>query len=472
MGKKRTKGVHVGAWEKTSYGLYFWGQNVFYALVGTSIQTYFADVGITAAVVALMVLLTKIWDAVNDALFGVLVDKIRFKKGRYMPWIRISLIPIALSSLFLFAMPSNLPMGVRIFWAVLGYVAWDMSYTLCDVPIYILPMSMTDNVKERNGILSFGRYLGVVGILMGSIMLPAMQQRLGWLGVALLFIALAVISMMPICFTAKERNIVRPEESVTLKQMVDYVVKNKYLLIFYMAMFITGASNFSGALSMFFARYNLGNQGIASLLGLITMVPMLLVGAFVPMLIKKVDKYYVYLGINLFNAVLGVIRYFAGYSNLGVYIALNLLSSVAASAGGIIVFLFTPDCIEYGTYHTGERAEGVATAIQSFFNKLTGSVSASLAMLIVGFFGFVSGENAAQPDSALEGIWLCMTIFPAIGSAVAALALRFYKLRDRDVQIMASYCAGEIDRTEAESHLSARYGAAATLPKMTVSSDE
>jgi probable glucitol transport protein GutA len=251
MAKKLKEGFHVGTWEKTTYGLYFWGQNIIYALVGMNVQTLFSDVGITAAVVALMVFVTKFWDAVNDALFGIIVDKLRFKKGRYMPWIRLSLGPIVISSVFLFALPATIPIGLKVFWGVLGYVAWDMSYTLCDVPIYILPMSMTDNIKERNGILSFGRYLGVVGVLLGSISLPMAQARLGWLGVAVLFSILTVITMLPICFTARERNIVRAENGVTFKQMFTYIAKNKFILIFYVSMFISGATNFAASLTLF-----------------------------------------------------------------------------------------------------------------------------------------------------------------------------------------------------------------------------
>jgi probable glucitol transport protein GutA len=216
-----------------------------------NVQALFSDAGITAAVVALMIFATKLWDAVNDTFFGVIVDKLRFKKGRYMPWIRLSLGPIAISSIFLFALPATIPIGLKIFWAVLGYVAWDMSYTLCDVPIFILPMSMTDNIKERSGVLSLGRYLGVVGILLGSISLPMAQARLGWFGAAVLFSILAVAAMLPVCFAVKERNIVRTESSVTFKQMFTYIAKNKFILIFYVSMFISGATNFAASLTLF-----------------------------------------------------------------------------------------------------------------------------------------------------------------------------------------------------------------------------
>lgn len=75
--------------EKISYGLYFMGQNVFYGLIGY-MTTYFTDIGITAALVAIVALITKVWDAINDPIFGMIMDKVNFKKGKFLPWLRFS----------------------------------------------------------------------------------------------------------------------------------------------------------------------------------------------------------------------------------------------------------------------------------------------------------------------------------------------------------------------------------------------
>ncbi len=77
--------------EKISYGLYFMGQNVFYGLIGY-MTTYFTDIGITAALVAIVALITKVWDAINDPIFGMIMDKVNFKKGKFLPWLQISVI--------------------------------------------------------------------------------------------------------------------------------------------------------------------------------------------------------------------------------------------------------------------------------------------------------------------------------------------------------------------------------------------
>jgi probable glucitol transport protein GutA len=470
MPRKLKDGYNVGLWEKTSYGLYFFGQNIFYGLIAYNVQTFYSDAGITAATVALILLVTKIWDAVNDPIFGVLIDKIRFKKGRFLPWLRLSLPFIAVTSIIMFALPYSGSMTLKVIWATASYVAWDMSYTLCDVPIFVLPMSMTDNIKERTGILSVGRYLGTVGIMGTMMIVPAVEARLGWFKTGFALSVLGALFCLPICLSGKERHIVRPANEVTLKQMFQYVAGNKYLLIFYLSLFICNLTNFGTSMSIFFARYNLGNQGLGSVIMMASVLPMLVIGAIIPMLIRKIDKFHLFYFSVIGSGAMNLIRYFVGYGNFTVYMAMAFVQGVLFSAWGILVYMFTPDCLEYGTYHSGKRAEGSAASIQTFFAKLMGSVSGPLAMLIIGAFGFVAGEGAVQTEAAKQGIWLCMTVFPAFGLVIGLLLLRNYKLRDKDVQVMAKYNNGLISKEEADEQLAAKYGPAAVLDEMTVTS--
>lgn len=473
MAKNLSEGFHVGKKEKFNYALCFFGQNIFYGLVGVNVQVLFSDVGITAASVALILLITKIWDAVNDPLFGILIDKIKFKKGgRFMPWLRISVPCIALTSIFLFALPTGAPVGLKVLWAIIGYIAWDMSYTLCDVPLFVLPTSMTDNIKERTGILAFGRYMGTFGILLAIMLLPMVQARLGWMMTGLAYSLLGLAFMLPAIFSVKERHIVRPEKDVKLSDMAKFVLKNKYLLIFYIGLFLSFVTNFGMTLSIFFARYNLGNQDMGTFISMATMIPTLIIGAFIPMIVKRIDKFVLFVCANIIVASIGVLRFFIGYSDFTLFLVFAIIQGIFSSATAILVFMFTPDCLEFGTYHTGERAEGIAASVQTFFVKLTGSLAGPLVMLILAAFGFISGDTATQPDSALQGIWLSMTVFPAIGVLLAAAVWSRYKLRDKDVQVMAEYNSGRITKAQADAKLAARYGEAAILAKMTVTTAE
>ena len=84
--------------ERFSYYSYFAGQNMIYTLFNVCLTTYLLFLGIDPMKSAAVMLIVKVWDAVNDTLFGVIFDYIKFKSGKkYLPWIRIStiLIPIA-----------------------------------------------------------------------------------------------------------------------------------------------------------------------------------------------------------------------------------------------------------------------------------------------------------------------------------------------------------------------------------------
>jgi len=471
LARKQQAGFRVGGFEKAGYSMYFFGQNIFYALIALNIQTMFSDVGITVTSIALILLITKVWDAVNDPLFGIIIDKVHFKSGgRFLPWLRISLPFIAISSIFLFMLPASATPGIKIFWAILGYIAWDVSYTVCDVPIFVLPTSMTDNIKERTGILAVGRYFGTLGIILSILALPLVQSRLGWMWTGVVYTVIATAFMIPACLKIKERHIVRPEKGVTLKEMAQYVTGNKYLLIFYIGMLLSQMTNFSMTLLIFFPRYNLGNQELGTFISMATALPMFVVGVFIPAIVKRVDKFHVFIYANIAIIIISVIRYFVGYENLIVLFTLLALQGIAMGLTSILLYLFTPDCLEYGTYHTGKRSEGIAVSVQTFFVKLTGSLSGPLAMLIIGFYGFIEGDVGFQPETALHGIWLCMTLFPAIGLIFAITVWSRYKLRDKDVQVMAEYNSGNISKDEAEAKLSEKFGPAALLDKMSVTS--
>ena len=76
--------------ERVSYWSYFVGQNIFYNVVTTFMATYLMMNGIDLGKIAVVTLIVKIWDAVNDPLFGIIFDKIKFKNDqKCLPWLRL-----------------------------------------------------------------------------------------------------------------------------------------------------------------------------------------------------------------------------------------------------------------------------------------------------------------------------------------------------------------------------------------------
>jgi len=181
----------------------------------------------------------------------------------------------------------------------------------------------------------------------------------------------------------------------------------------------------------------------------------------VPKLSRKWDKFYVLCAGLTFAIVMDVIAYFVGYDNLIMAILMTTLKCSGLGFWSVVIYMLVADTVEYGTYKTGTRAAGISFSLQTFVAKLKNGLIGSVVLLSLSSVGFVSGENAVQPAGVADGVWALFCLFPAVGFAVAlVLLLLFYKLRTKDVQVMARFNNGEISREEAEALLAEKYGPA------------
>jgi Na+/melibiose symporter-like transporter len=180
-----------------------------------------------------------------------------------------------------------------------------------------------------------------------------------------------------------------------------------------------------------------------------------------PKLNKHFDKFHIYMFGMVIMITTSILTYFIGYEGprFVPFLILSAIKGFGFSCSTVMSFMFTADCIEYGTYVSGKRAEGVTFSIQTFTTLMTGAISGFVAMGLLGWvFGYQSAyyidgvlNIPVQPESAVQGIWLMYSLFPAFGASVAFTLLLFlYKLRDKDVQIMANVNAGKLSREEAK----------------------
>ena len=458
--------------ERLSYWTYFVGQNVYYNITFLFLSTYLAMQGITLWKVSLVLLIVKVWDAVNDPIFGYIFDKVKFKNGqKSLPWLRISVILIPFVTIMVFAIPGASE-TVKLVWFAVAYLLWDTVYTLTDVPAYAMLNTMTDNTQERNLLLSMNRVFSGAGCLLCSVVLPLLiGETFGMsftLAVAILSI-FAAVTMVPLCIFCKERNY-NPQEDTgdfSFRQMFTYLGKNKYLLTYYGGYMATDALKTSAAVTLFVSFYLFGNVGYSILLNLLGMVPGVVIAIFMPMILKRLDKFKTLFWANIVNILLGFVIYFVGYENETAFLVLTCIRALPMCLVGVLAFMFTPDCAEYGQYKSGISAKGITFAIQTFSVKITGAVSSALALFLLGLFSWQTVEadsfeklaelNIQQSDPALQGLWIVYALIPVIGMVISTFFYLGYKLNDKDVQIMAKCNSGEITREEAEKLLSRKY---------------
>ena len=459
--------------ERLSYWTYFVGQNIYYNITAAFISTYLAMQGIDLAKVAIVLLIVKVWDAVNDPIFGYIFDKVKFKNGqKSLPWLCIATALIPVVTIILFSIPSALTETGKLLWFGVAYLLWDTVYTLTDVPAYAMLNTMTDNLQERNTLLSVNRVFSGGGVAIYGVVLPLLiSEQVGMsasMAVAIMSI-FSAITMVPLSLNCKERNY-RPEEeeeNFTPKQMLSYLKSNKYLLIYYGGYMATDALKTFNAVLLFASFYLFGNSLFAIVLNILNMVPGVFAAMLMPTILKRFDKFKTLFWCNIICIVLGLVIYFLGWDNQGLFLTLTCIRTIPMSVVGILAFMFTPDCAEYGEYKSGISAKGITFAIQTFSVKITGAVSSSLALFLLGLFGWISVEaesfeqlaamNIQQSPAALNGLWIVYALVPVLGMILSTFFYLGYKLNDKDVQIMAKCNSGEITRDEAEMLLSRTY---------------
>ena len=442
--------------ERISYGIYFFGQNVLWAYAGL-VSTYLLDVGLDAKVASAVLLIPKIWDAVNDTLFGVIVDRTRFKnKQKFMPWIRIGTALIGIVTVLMFAIPESMKSNVRkIAWFLITYIIFDAAYTMQDAPIFALPTAMTTNVQERTDLIASNRLGGILGAGIATILIPVIRPKTGWLLGAVVFCAFGVAFMLPILFLGKERNTENTEsdKEYTISEMFRCVRTNKYLIITLVLIFIIGVCSIETTLSLVMARNCFGDEAKASIITLIAGVPLILVSRLVPALSKRIDKIKL-LTIGLAVGFVGrIASYVVGYTSFVLYGAFSAIKGMGIAFFMTLSYTMTADSVEYGTFKNSIRMPGVSFALQTFTSKLKNAIVGSMALLALGMFGYDSSlpETAVQAQPVIDGIWAVYNLLPAIGYMISLLiVILFYRMRDRDVEIMAKCNNGEINREEAE----------------------
>ncbi|MBO7252280.1 MAG: MFS transporter [Oscillospiraceae bacterium] len=463
MSKQPISHYQTSKRERAAYCLFFLGQNILWGYAGY-VETFLTDIGISAAAAAMLLLVPKLWDAANDVLFGYLMDRYSFRNGqKFLPWIRIGISAIGITTVALFAIPVSASQAIKTVWFLLAYILFDISYTVLDAPAYALTTAMTSDVEERTAIIAGGKLWAMVGSVIATVLVPILRPILGWLAACAVFTAVSVVLMVPLLFHTKERSNpgTAAQEGTSLKEMLHYLRHNRYLLIALAAMLLLGLASLEQKMAIYMGRICLGQENTATLVAAGAALSVIVVSALVPVLSRRWDKFHVLCGGLVFAIVMDIAAYFIGYDSLAMAILMTMLKCSGLGFWSVVIYMLIADTVEYGTYKTGTRAAGISFSLQTFVAKLKNGLIGSVVLLSLSSVGFVAGEGAVQPEGVADGVWALFCLFPAAGFAAAlVILLLFYKLRTKDVQIMARYNNGEISRQEAHALLADKYGPA------------
>ena len=150
--------MNLSGKEKLSYGIGAVGKDMVYMLTAAYVLYYFQDVmGISAIFTGMLLLVARVFDALNDPIMGVIVAKTKTKFGKFRPWLLIGTLLNAVVLYLMFAIPDGLTGSGLLAYASLSYILWGVTYTMMDIPYWSMIPAFTKDGKERESLSALGR---------------------------------------------------------------------------------------------------------------------------------------------------------------------------------------------------------------------------------------------------------------------------------------------------------------------------
>jgi glycoside/pentoside/hexuronide:cation symporter, GPH family len=429
--------------ERTGYSLYFAGQNIVYTLIqGYLLMFYVSYLGLRPGLVATIFLIVRIWDAVNDPLIGVFMDRVRFMASRFKGWINMSAVLMPLSTFALFVLPPEASGAVKITYLVVSYLLWDILFTISEVPSFAVSTSMTSVEHERTLLLTLTQIGSVLGAAAGvgvvAIFLRDGVDQINWFLLAGVPSVLAMAIMIPQMFFLKERHHTEPVRNVSLGAMLREVLRNDQHFVM-MGLYVSQALlNAVTVFAVYVAERIYGNPQFANITALFSLLGVVILGVFTPMIVRRFGKRRYLEVCMILTVVLSIPVFFIPRANAilaMVFLGLRTMTLVVTS---LLRPMFTADCVEYGQHKTGVRSGSVAFAVQTLANKIGDAVGVSLGGYILALAAFNERIPLAdQSATTMTKLHMWYIALPMLMAAIMYLGPKlFYKLDEPRVKMM------------------------------------
>ena len=371
------------------------------------------------------VLIPRLWDAVNDPLFGMISDRLRTRWGRRRALLLFGSVPLGLSFIFMWFVPTLSQLGLAIYYAI-AFILFDTAFTVVHVGYNALTPELTSDYDERSSLNGYRMVFSISGTLSAIIFATV----LGWyitdtrLLFSILGVGLGLISIIPplVVFNiTQERSVDEQPEPLPWLESIKLTLNNRpfrFVMGLYLLSWTT--ASILAAMLVYFANYRLRVPEQANYFVLAAQFSAILFIPFWVWVAKKLDKRRAFIlgtfkdcepgtdGVTWIAVLLGLSALPADGITLA-YVLAALAGSGIATAY-VLPWSMIPDIIEHDQLQTGQRREGSFYAFASFFQKLATALALWGMGQALAATGYItpdaSGSLPIQPDSAIQAIRL------------------------------------------------------------------
>ncbi len=431
---------------KIGYAMGDLGGCMTFALMGSFVTRYYVNIlKVDTVVLAALLLVWNVWDAVNDPMMGALMDKLFAKhkhpKGKFRPWLLRATPLLAITSVVFWTVPTFFEGTAMLCVLFVCKILYEGCYTMFNIPMGCLLSAMSDTDQERAS-LSSARGIGsMIGNIIPAMLFPVILGMFGENNATGYGIGAAVCASIGFVFCflhyylTEERNVVEAStdaDDIKFTDIFNVFKKNRAFL----ALCIHGVC----ICTMQYVGSTLGTYMYADVLGSIELMSM---GSAVSMpiafvtfgLMPKIAKKFGLENTIRVCLLAGGVLYgtlFAMHAittvNPWVHIIWSGLAMGVASVSIYMQWGLVGEAIDYNEYITGKRTEGSIYGTFNLSRRIGQTVGNSAAVLMLGWIGYdanLAEAGGTQAPGVIFGIKVLCVLVPAIFVVGSWVAFKF-----------------------------------------------
>ena len=438
--------------EKIGYGFGDMSSSMFWKIFSYYLPFFYSNIfGLSLVDAGVLVLVTRIWDAVSDPMMGVISDRTNTKWGKYRPYLLWVAPFFSICGILLFTTP-DLNYGGKLIWAYVTYILMMTVYTGINVPYGAMLGVMTDDTNEKTVFSSFRMFFAYGGSFISLFLWEPLTNLMGgyntpkgWFW-AMVVIAAACFVMFILCFVMTKEHL-KTVSTVSVGSDFKALLSNKpwWLLIgaalcFNLFNTVRGAtvayffqdiigSNvnlvFFGLMFAFYAGLFLGVGEVSNMVGVASCVP--ISGRF--------GKKTTFILVNGSLVVLSILFYFIPCTPTGYWMMLifQILISILTGIMSPLVWSMYADVSDYAELEFKTASTGLIFSSSSMAQKFGGAIGGAAVLWLLDGFGYITdatqlAQGIAQPADVLTCLRWLMSFIPACVALLSMCVVWFYPL--------------------------------------------
>lgn len=472
---------HARLSEKIGYGFGDMSSSMFWKIFSYYLPIFYSDVfGLKPQHAALLLLVTKLYDAVSDPVMGIIADRTQTRWGKYRPYLLWIAIPFSVVGILSFYTPEASYTFKHIY-AYITYLMMMTVYTAINVPYGAMLGVVTADSREKSVFSSFRMFFAYIGSFIAMGIFAVFEKSIlgtvrvvdgvekvvkgvgdaspmQWTGIVSV-VAIICAVLFILCFLMTREHVkidtsTGSDASVSVKDDLRALAANKpwWLLLGAGIGLLLFGSIRGGAAAYYFSNI-LGTNAI------VTCAVFLFVGEIAQMagvvfavpVSERIGKKSTFILVLAVIAALSTLIYFLPDTPGGFWalLAIQILICVAIGLNSPLLWSMFADVADYSEHRNGRASTGLIFSSSSMAQKFGGAFGAFLLMQVLAIFGY-DKDMAVQAPETLGAIKGLMSYIPAIGSLLGILCLVFYPLTtSRMKQIQHELAAKRAGHTDA-----------------------